>query len=210
MYVKFVTHSYVWFTRDSKSELVTPHIHWACDSYVCRVRDSFLCMIYKGLQIRVGDSTYVWAVSNSSFVWVMSHCSWLTHTKSMIWLTLPSHFLYVWVMSHCSWLTCVSHVTLFVTHTYARDGMTHTYKECEGREWVTNSTSSSSWLTHIKSVREEWVDSLFPHTLYMCESWRAWRRVRDSFSSLTLFICVSHEEFDTAHAHVFWSDTLFP
>jgi len=35
-----------------------------CDAYVRGVRDSFICMIYKGLQIRVGDSTYTECVKH--------------------------------------------------------------------------------------------------------------------------------------------------
>jgi len=59
VYILFQCFHRVYIIRDddSRSELVTLHIHWVCDSCVCRVRDSFLCMMYKGLQIRVGDST---------------------------------------------------------------------------------------------------------------------------------------------------------
>jgi len=144
MYVKFVTHSYVWCTRDSRSELATLHICEPCQTlHMCEschtLHDSHTRRVWHDslfpYTLYMCESRHT--VRDS---WVMSHCSWLTHTKSMTWLTLPSHSWYV-------------------------------------------------WLKHSKSVREEWVNSLFPHALDMWESWRVWSRVRDSFSSLTL-LCV--------------------
>ena len=107
--------------------------------------------------------------------------------------------LYIYV-SHVKLFICVSHVTLCMTHTHEEYDMTHsslTLFICVSHVtlFVTRESCHTVRDSHTRRV---WHDSLFPHTLDMCDSniQRAWGKSESTHSSLTLLICGSHEEFE--------------